>query len=139
MPKKEQKNCWLGSPFQKQKHINLIKPKVLSEIDCSVRGPWLDQNDKVPRVLKRKPISLCCAIVSCQTSLRNGSAPDSSPEGCVLKSCRGQARILVQLVSYSCCRVSLMNPRTFLTKTFGKHSNHTYTINLLNLNTHKPT
>ena len=106
---------------------------VFSEIDCSLRGSWLDQNDNVPKVLKRISISLCCAIVSCQTSLRNGSASDSRSEGCLLKSGRGQARILIQLVSYSCCRVSLMNPRTCLTMTFCKHTNHTYTINLLNL------
>ena len=87
---------------------------VFSEIDCTLRGSWLNQNDNVPQVLKRKSINLCCTNVSWQTtSWRKGSPSDSRSEGCVFKSCRGQARILVQLVTYSCCRVLLQNPRSF--------------------------
>ena len=91
---------------------------VFSEIDCSLRGSWLDQNDNVPQVLKRKSISLCCAIVSCQTSWRNGSASDSRSEGCAFKSRRGWARLLVELVSCSRSRVSLKNLRTFFNYDF---------------------
>ena len=88
------------------------------EIDCSLRRSWLDQNDNVPQVLQRKPISLCCATVCCQTSWRNGSASDSRPEGCVLKSRRGRATILFHLVSYSSYRVSVKNLRTFFNYDF---------------------